>query len=262
MSLNSAGLREVREEEESSMTSADVPVEVAVDPLTAIRTEAGDRLARELHNVRIALTVCYDEAVERLSDNQWVPLDLVTQLVNKLVGETAAERERAAGLGHALAAAKGEVQNIRAECEAVINATQAAAAQERKETAARFAQELNAAREAVKSAAAVESHTRAELSNVRKRCQEIVDAQMLQLVKFKRELEFGEGTPKIDRARPAANAASRDTDPNPTQAATPVATVVGARVERNRNGAPGFDAIEAALAESPPLGKWPSRAAV
>jgi len=261
MSLNSAGLREEfrMDDEEPSGTSAEVSLGVSADPLAEIRTEASGRFARELHDVRAALTASYDQGMERLADNQWLPLDLVTRLVNKLSRETAAERERATDLAQALDVAKGEVETVRAECQTVINATQAAAAQERKETAARFAQELNAARDAARSAATAEVHVRTELLAVRKRCQEIVDSQMLQLIEFKRELE--QGTPKTDRAGTAADAAPRDTNTRPTQADAPVGTV-DLRAERSKTGAPTFAAIEAALADSPPLGKWPARAAV
>lgn len=259
MSLNSAGLRDEPRRNEESRAPVEASSGNPAAALATIQAEARQRLGIEFRDVRTALTDCYDQAVERLGDDQWVPLDLVTQLVSKLSEELAAERARVNDLSPALESARKQVQRTREECQAVIDSTRAAADQERKDTAARFAQELTAAREAAKSAGAAQAHVRSELSAVRNRCQEIVDSQMLQLVKFKRELE--PGTPQTDQAIVDEIVPSRDINHLAVQA-KPVVAAAPPRVDRNRSGAPAFDAIEAALADSPPLGKWPPRASV
>lgn len=233
-------------EEDRPMTSIDVSGGFPVDALAAIRTEARQRLAQELLDVRTTLVASYGEAMARLDNDRWVPSDLVARLVNEISAAAAAERERGDALAKALELAQAEVQSIRTESQATIIAA--------RETAARFERELNASRDEAQSAAAAEAHVRTELAAVRTRYQDILDSQMLQLVEFKREIEHAE---KSDPARTAATATVPITSTRPGRPETTRPTV-NVRGQQDRNGgAPAFDAIEAALAASPPLGRWP-----
>jgi hypothetical protein len=218
-----------------------------VDAFAAIRAEAGQRLARELQDVRMALVASYDQAMALLEKDRWVPIDLVTRLVDEIWAAVAAERERADALAKALEAAKAEADSIRTESQATIDAA--------RETAARYECELNAARDEAKSAVAVAAQVQAELSAVRTRYQDILDSQMLQLVEFKREIEPATGKP--EPASTAAVATAQSTGARLAKPGSPGPTV-NARVEKGRDGgAATFSAIEAALAASPPLGRWP-----
>lgn len=239
------------------MTSSDVTPHSAVDLPETIRTEASKRLTRELQDVRRALTGYYDQAIARLDENQWVPRDLVVQLMNELSGETKAEQERGAALQVALELAQQEAETIRKECETTINAVRQGAVRDQQQTVARAEQEVNAAREAARAA---EARLRAEIAAERKKFQEIVDAQMLQLVAFKREIEQ-EGS-KTAGSRQAAAAPDRQASTRQTLVETPVVPISARSEERRRGEPPAFDAIEAALADSPPLGRWPSPPAV
>lgn len=96
-------------------------------------------------------------------------------------------------------------------------------------------------RQRASALAASESELRRELTEVRHRCQDIVDGQMLQLAELKRELE--RAVAEAAQARAEAEAAKSTAAPPPA-AAAPV-------VSRTRR-APRFDAIEASLAQSPP----------
>jgi vacuolar-type H+-ATPase subunit H len=232
----------------------------ALERLEAIRTEASDRLTRDLTNVRSALTACYD-AVARLDETQWVPFDLVSRLVQELSASASAERERANGLAAALEAAKHDAVRAQSETQRAIEAAREEAARERKEIVNRAERELLETRKQMQAAVSAESRLQSDLGATRDRFQQIVEAQMLQLMTFRKEIE--QATPKGDRPRPVTLVpAAREPAPPPKPPEATVASI-GARIERRRGTeAPAFDAIEAVLADSPPLGRWPTTPAV
>jgi hypothetical protein len=241
-------------------TPDDVSVN-ATSRLEALRTEAGERLTRDLTNVRSALTTCY-EAVARLDETQWVPFDVVSRLVQELAAKASAERDRANSLGAALEVAKQDIQRVRAESQRAVEASREEVARERKDIAARTERELLEARKLMQAAASAESRLQSDLGATRDRFQQILEAQMLQLMTFRREID--QTTPKTtDRPRPAApTLVSREAPPQPKPSEATV-TSINARPERRRGAdAPAFDAIEKVLADSPPLGRWPSAPAV
>jgi hypothetical protein len=210
--------------------------------LTTLTTDSTERLAHNLEAVGAELSACYERALGRLRQEQWVPLDAVKALVDELSAAEAAARGRAAMLTAELDAARAEIETARAQSQAAL-AAQAAAGREHQQAKARFTAELTSAREALKAAAAVEAALRSELSAVRNRCQQIVESHMLQLVEFNRELERGapHTTRREEAPRPVPAAAT------PPRSAAPSERAGRAEILR-------FEAIEAALAGSPPLG--------
>jgi hypothetical protein len=225
----------------------------SIDLVAALQRQAADLFDRELSSVRSAVALC-EQSLDRFSENQWVPLDAVSRLAEELKTAAGRERTRADNLAAELEAARHDVQAAHAQFQVAINAAKEAAAREREEAAAAFARELNAARELARSIAAKESQVRQDLEAVRVRSQEIVDAQMLQLIEFKRELEQASAT--AERARGEAEAAKKEAASRPAAAPTSI-TKVMPQIAQNRNQrAPEFAAIEAVLAGSPPVGVW------
>jgi hypothetical protein len=224
----------------------------SADLLAATAAAAGERFANDLHEVRELLAAAYDRAFARLSENQWVPLDSVSTVVDQLSAEATAERERADSLAADLELSRQELESLKVEWQTAMDAAHEAAAQNLKTVTERFERELNAARAAATAAASAETRLRLELSAVQNRFQEILDSQMLQLVTFKRELE--QATTRGDRTRRTPETAAGEVG----QSGIAVVSKPAPRNERSRNGEiPGFDKIEAILADSPPLGKWP-----
>jgi hypothetical protein len=103
------------------------------------------------------------------------------------------------------------------------------------------------------SAVSAEARVREELTALQTRNQEVVDAQMLRFAELKRELELASAD--TERSRAVAATASK---PAPVKAPDPSPNAdVILEPEPNRHHlAPLFSAIDAALAESPPVPVW------
>jgi len=218
-----------------------------VDLLATLQGEA-TRFERELDETGSAVAVCCEQSLGRLRDTRWVSLDTVSRLVDELSTAAALERARATSLAADLQATRSDVENVRALGQVAVSAAYEAAVRDRDEDVAQFNRELNAARELARSAAAAEAQVRQELAAVRIRSQEIVDAQMLQLIELKRELD--QASAQAERARAQAETVRNDVVTRPAEPPVSVPKVEPGRNEH----VPGFAAIEAVLAGSPPLG--------
>jgi hypothetical protein len=235
-----------------------------VDRLAELRQAAVERFDLELRDMRatmLAMAACCEQSLERVRDAKWVSYDAVSHLVTELGAETASERARAAKLGDELEAARRELESARGELEASrreveeLRADREKAIEAARDAAiAELNAQLTAAREQAEAAVAAEARVREELTAVRTRNQEIVDAQMLRLLEFKRELEIA--SVQTGRVR-----APQEQDEPMT--AAPTAHVAASRPplrsEPARNDeTPEFAAIEAVLAGSPPVAAWPA----
>jgi hypothetical protein len=226
-----------------------------VEQLAARRDEAAARFALELSDMQatlLAMTACCEQSLNRLRDVRWVTFEAASSLVNELAAARDRERARAEQLSQNLNATTRELAEARQECRLAREHAEATAAGARDVAAAECREELAAAREKAENAAAAEARLRDELIAVRTRNQDIIDAQMLRLAEFKRELELASA--ESGRARATTAAASPFLLPDPP-AETPRELLRNADLDRNRQP-PEFDAIEAVLAGSPPVAAW------
>ena len=241
----------------------------AVQRLAMMQRKAIDRFELELSDLRtsmLAMATCCEQSLARLRDARWVSFDSASRLVTELSEAADAERSRAARLTEDLETAKRDVEDVRVQCQADVEAAREAAVRYREDTAASCLRELNAARELAVSAMEAEARVRQELTSMQARNQEIVDTQMLRLVELKRELEVASA--EADRARVAAETANREAvaklgqrveqqqpRPQPVQPEQPRPQPV--RRDPTLNDIdPEFAAIEAVLAGSPPVPAW------
>lgn len=236
----------------------------ALDALAQIQTQTIERWELELNDIRAtmaAVTARCEQSVAAMREARLVPFEAVSQLVTTVRAAADAERARAASMREDLEAARREVEEVRVECHAQIAAAHEAAARHREETVTSCLRELNAARDLAMSAMSAEARVREELTAMQTRNQEIVDAQMLRLVELRKELEVASA--ETERARTVAETASKEAAAKPavSPAARPIeppaATDIILEPEPNRHHlAPLFSAIDAALAESPPVPVW------
>jgi hypothetical protein len=228
----------------------------ALDALAKIQSQTLERLELEMNEIRGAMTAASarcEQSVATIRDARLVPLAPVSELVTALCAVADAERARAASAREELDAIKRELEELRVECRAQIAAAHEAAARYREETVASCLRELDAARELAMSAVSAEARVREELTALQTRNQEVVDAQMLRFAELKRELELASAD--TERSRAVAATASK---PAPVKAPDPSPNAdVILEPEPNRHHlAPLFSAIDAALAESPPVPVW------
>ncbi len=226
----------------------------ALQLLAKMQSKASDRFELELGDLRtsmMAMAATCEESLGRLRDARWLPFDNVSRLVTELTEAVDAERARSASLAEELETAKRALEEFRAECRSELESARVLATRYREETAASFAQELNAARELAVAAMDAEAKARQELTAMQARNQEIVDAQMLRLVELKRDLEAASA--QAERSRVAAESANREAVAKLAQRVAPEPR----QSNPNRNDTtPEFSAIEAALAGSPPVAAW------
>ena len=165
----------------------------------------------------------------------------MTSVVVALTEVAASERERANRLGTLLKSTEAELESLRAGSQLKIEADPEAAPPERSEMAIHLEKELDAARaNAVRAA----DEQQAEFAASRDRLQHVIDAQSLELIELRRELEKANRgaqppqppvarRPPLDAGRPAQTARERLAETLP------------------------FDAIDAALSATPPVNDWP-----
>jgi len=227
----------------------------SVERLATLRDEVTARFELELNDMRatlLAMTSCCEQSLNRLRDVRFVTFEAASSLVSELAAARDRERLRAEQLSTDLTAAAHELAAARQECQLAREKTEDAVARAREAEAEECRQELASARQLAENAAAAESRLREELVAVRTRNQEIIDAQMLRLVEFKRELELA----SAESGRARANAVSA----SPVLISEPSAQSLrevsrAADLERNRRP-PEFGAIEAVLAGNPPAAAW------
>ena len=240
------------------MASTDVKAENPTRLRATLRSPSADRIKSELEEMRSGLIAWSEQALERFRGAGLVPLDTVSGVIQELAAITTAERQRAANLEEALRSAQAELE-----------AAHRAAARVREEAAAHLESELRVSREAAELANAAAVKARAQLTAVQSRSQQIADEQALQLIEFKRELD--NVAAELRRAKAGMEAMQQEavvhrpempTVPTiPTVPALPSVPVpvTADRDRRQRRSADTlqFDAIEAALADSPPVLEWP-----
>jgi hypothetical protein len=118
---------------------------------------------------------------------------------------------------------------------------------------ARLAHELEASRKAEAAFREAATKARDELKTVKQQSQQIIDQQALQLIEFKREL--AEVVVEVQRVRAGMDAMQRKPADGGVRAASPPMAAVSQR--RRRPDVVQLDAIDAALADSPPVSQWP-----
>lgn len=166
----------------------------------------------------------------------------MSSMIADLTATADRERAQAATLAAELDAARRELDDVRHECRLEIEDIDKRSVRYCEETAARYAQELSAARERAQSAVAAEASAREQLAALQARNQEIADAQMLRIVELKRQLDLANATAAATPSEAPVEPARRPVRPDVT------------RHDPNRHRRPPeFAAIEAALAGSPPV---------
>ena len=217
------------------MATESSPLDPSLELLERLRDEASERVGRELDDLRAHLIKCCEHSIERLRDCGFVSLESVTPVVEALAGMAASERERANHLDNLLRATETELEGLRAEHQTLTDSAREADTDCR-EMATRLERELDHAREA--AAKAVDDSV-AELVASRTRFQQVIDAQSLELVRLKRELDQANrgdriaGRPALDAGRGPLTARERLAETLP------------------------FEAIDAALSATPPVAEWP-----
>jgi len=261
----------------------------ALEALAKIQNQTLERCELELNDVRAAMMAVNarcEQSITTMREARLVPFGAVSELVTALCAAADAERQRAATTKDELEAVRRELEDVRADARAQIAAAHEAAARHREETVASCLRELNAARDMAMSAMSAESRVREELTALQTRNQEIVDAQMIRVAELKRELESASA--EAERAHAAAETASRHVVVQPVAkpAAAPVMKATAAPTAKpatppvvkptsaapvaqsesediilepepsRHHLAPLFSAIDAALAENPPVPVW------
>ena len=217
------------------MATESSPLDPSLELLERLRDEASERVGRELDDLRAHLIKCCEHSIERLRDCGFVSLESVTPVVEALAGMAASERERANHLDNLLRATETELEGLRAEHQTLTDSAREADTDCR-EIATRLERELDHAREA---AAKAVDDSAAELVASRTRFQQVIDAQSLELVRLKRELDQANrgdriaGRPALDAGRGPLTARERLAETLP------------------------FEAIDAALSATPPVTEWP-----
>lgn len=246
------------------------------DLLAKLQSDAIHRFELELDDLRTtmaAMAACCEQSLTRLRDARWVPFDAASQLVDNVTASADRERATAAQLAEELAGAQRELDRVKDECRAEIEAAYESAAREREdaarqreEAAAACERELEEARAFAQLAIESESKVRNELNAVRARNQEIIDAQMLRLMEFKRDLEQSStAAPRpVDVAAPQplmpahaieAFEPEAPVGPQPVPERPRLEVIPPLESTRHRH-APEFDAIEAVLAATQPVEAW------
>jgi hypothetical protein len=241
----------------SPWTRSDAAADASpLERLATLADEAAARFALELsdmHATLLAMTACCEQSLKRLSDVRWVTFDSAASLVNEAIAARDRERTRGEQLAADLNAATRALADARQECRLAREQAEQVAARAREAAAAEYRDELAAARQLAEKATAAEARLNEELTAVRVRNQEIVDAQMLRLAQFRRELELASAGSGRARANAAVSASPFLLPDPPVEGSK--APERSADLERNQQP-PEFDAIEAVLAGSPPVAAW------
>ena len=208
--------------------------------------ESAHRIKNEVEQLRTGLQAWSEQALVRFRASGSVPVDVAAGVIQELTAVVSAERLRAAQLEETLRSTKSGDQ------------TRDTA------TIARLERELKASREAEAALLEAATKARAELKAVHQRSQQIIDEQALQLLQFKREL--ADVASEVQRARAGMAAMHREpavSQPPPPvnhptpQVNHPTPQVTDISERRWRPDVIQLEAIDAALADSPPVSEWP-----
>ena len=198
----------------------------------APHTQSTDGIRNEVEQLRFRLEAWSEEALARFRWTGVVPMEDAMRVIQELIALMAAERQQS--LAEALRSTKSTDQPPDAAI-------------------ARLERELNASRDAEAALLDAATKARAELQAVRQRSQQIIDQQALQLLEFKRELD--EVAFEVRRARAGMDAMQRKPADGAVTPASPQVAAISQR--RRRPDVVQLAAIDAALADSPPVSQWP-----
>lgn len=200
----------------------------------ASHAEPADRIKNEVEQLRTELEAWSERALVRFRSTGVVPVDVAAGVIQELTAIVSAERRRAAHLEETLRSAKSTDQS-------------------RDAALARLECELKASREAEALMIETATKARTELKAVQQRSQQIIDDQALQLLEFKREL--ADVAFEVQRARAGMDAMHRE--PAERVVSQPPPQVADISQRRWRPDGVQLEAIDAALADSPPVSQWP-----
>ena len=232
------------------MSTESSPRDPALELLERLRHEASERVGRELDDLRAHLIKCCEHSIERLRQCGFVSLESVTSVVVALTEVASSERDRANRLGALLKSTEAELESVRAGHQSQIEAAPEAEPRGRSEMAIHLEKELDAARTNATRAA---EEQRAEFAASRARLQHVIDAQSLELIELRRELE------KANRGTQAPAGTQPPAGPQPPTVKLPTLDAgrpAQSARERLAETLP-FDAIDAALSATPPVNDWP-----
>lgn len=200
--------------------------------LAAPHTQSADGIRNEVEQLRFRLETWSEETLARFGWTGVVPMEDALRVIQELTALVAAERQQS--LEEALRSTKSTDQ----QPDAAI---------------ARLKRELNASRDAEAALLDAATKARDELKTVKQRSQQIIDQQALQLLEFKRELD--DVAFEVRRVRAGMDAMQRKPADGAVSATSPQMAAISQR--RRRTDVVQLDAIDAALADSPPVSQWP-----
>jgi hypothetical protein len=190
--------------------------------MAPLHTEPADPIKNEVEQVRTGLQAWSEQALLKFGWIGVVPVEETTRVV----------------------------QVLTADLEERLRATTAA---DRSRDAAQLARELEASRKAEAALREAATNARDELKAVKQQSQQIIDQQALQLLEFKREL--AEVVFEVQRVR--AGMAAMQPKPADRAVSPAIPQLAEISQRRRRPDVVRLDAIDAALADSPPVSEWP-----
>jgi hypothetical protein len=190
--------------------------------MAPLHTEPADPIKNEVEQVRTGLQAWSEQALLKFGWIGVVPVEETTRVV----------------------------QVLTADLEERLRATTAA---DRSRDASQLARELEASRKAEAALREAATNARDELKAVKQQSQQIIDQQALQLLEFKREL--AEVVFEVQRVR--AGMAAMQPKPADRAVSPAIPQLAEISQRRRRPDVVRLDAIDAALADSPPVSEWP-----
>ena len=203
---------------------------------TAPQSESANRIRNEVEQLRTGLEAWSEQALVRFRSAGLVPMDVAAAVIQELTAIVSAERLRAAQLEETLRSTKSVDQS-------------------RDAAFARLERELEASRDTEATLREAAAKARADLKSVQQRSQQIIDEQALQLLQFKREL--ADVAFEVQRARAGMDAMQREPAERPVTVTPAHPQVADISQRRWRPDGVQLEAIDAALADSPPVSEWP-----
>ena len=203
---------------------------------TAPQSESASRIKNEVEQLRTGLEAWSEQALVRFRSAGLVPMDVAAAVIQELIAIVSAERQRAAQLDETLRSTTSVDQS-------------------RDAAFARLERELKASRDAEATLLEAAAKARADLKSVQQRSQQIIDEQALQLLQFKREL--ADVAFEVQRARAGMDAMQREPAERALSVSPAPPQVADISQRRWRPDGVQLEAIDAALADSPPVSEWP-----
>jgi hypothetical protein len=203
---------------------------------TAPQSESANRIRNEVEQLRTGLEAWSEQALVKFRSAGLVPVDVAAAVIQELTAIVSAERQRAAQLEETLRSTKSVDQS-------------------RDAAFAHLERELKASRDTEATLREAAAKARADLKSVQQRSQQIIDEQALQLLQFKREL--ADVAFEVQRARAGMDAVQREPAERPVSVGPAHPQIADISQRRWRPDGVQLEAIDAALADSPPVSEWP-----